>query len=70
MLNASSSLKQLKIQEKRTDTKTIIQAYHDGVGNIKTDGGSKLIDEENEAAKSYYPKVKSFYDLYSNVGIA
>jgi hypothetical protein len=47
-------------QGKPTDAKTIIRAYHDGVGNIMIDGTSKLADEE---AKTYVAKVENNYNI-------
>lgn len=60
----------LKSQNKPTDIKTIIQAYHDGTGNINADGSSKLITQGNREAIDYYPKVAGNYNDLSGTALA
>jgi len=54
----------LASKKKPTSTRTVIQAYHDGAGNIYGDGSSKLIKEKDKEAIDYYPKVAGFYDEF------
>jgi hypothetical protein len=55
----------LESQGKPTNTRTIIQAYHDGVGKINKDGSSQRIDNKEKEAIDYYPKFAELYEKYT-----
>ena len=44
---------------KNSNTQTIAQAYHDGIGNIEKDGRSKMITDNKDEAKYYYAHIAS-----------